>query len=134
MLGRIFSHPAKNKSYHDILPQAELARNLAGFFSRACGISGLVVGIFAFWGTLFVGSEIGYQKWQSIPNPPDEAFADTFPMGALLAGWLPGSVYCGFLFGIMRLCLLLIPKRNSINAPTPSSTVRTESGNPYQGP
>ena len=94
----------------------------------------LVVGIFAFWGTLFVGSEIGYQKWQSIPNPPDEAFADTFPLGALLAGWLPGSVYCGFLFGIMRLCLLLIPKRNSINAPTPSSTVRTESGNPYQGP
>ncbi len=94
----------------------------------------LMVGILSFWVTLFIGSEVGYQMWQKVPNPPDEAFADTFPMGALLIGWLPGCLYCGFLFGIMKSIVLLVSKRAPLPAPPPVSNTQTKSGNPYQSP
>lgn len=55
------------------------------------------------WGALFLGLEVGYQVWQSGPDPPPEAFSDTAPMGALLAGWVPGVVFACFWFGISWL-------------------------------
>ena len=42
----------------------------------------LMVGVFSFWGSLFIGLEVGYQMWQASPDPSDEAFSDTSPMGA----------------------------------------------------
>lgn len=63
----------------------------------------LLVGILSVWLGLFLGSEKGFRVWQSMPNPPDEAFADTAPMGALLLGWLPGAVIVGAVFGLSRL-------------------------------
>ena len=101
-------------------------------------VAALGVGVIAFWAGLFIGSEVGYQAWQSIPNPPDEAFSDAFPSGALLFGWLPGGVFCGVVFGIVfgitRLARHLLPG----GAPDPSSGVSdsdsVETGNPYQSP
>lgn len=60
----------------------------------------LLVGILCVWLGLFLGSEKGFRVWQSMPNPPDEAFADTAPMGALLLGWLPGAVVVLVIFGL----------------------------------
>ena len=63
----------------------------------------LIVGLLSFWGGLFIGSEVGYQVWQTSPDPPPEAFSDTFPMGALFFGWLPSGFVCGCVFGVTRL-------------------------------
>ena len=46
----------------------------------------LAVGIVAFWASLFLGSGFGYQAWQSVPDPPAEAFNDTAPLGATYLG------------------------------------------------
>ncbi len=53
----------------------------------------LVAGSVCFWLSLFLGTHIGYGAWQSMPNPPEEAYADGAKlMFALMAGWLPGAV------------------------------------------
>ena len=65
----------------------------------------LLVGIICVWLGLFLGSEKSFRVWQSMPNPPDEAFADTGPIGALLLGWLPGSIVVGVVFGLSWLVL-----------------------------
>ncbi len=117
-----------------------IASVIAGF-SRGIAISiiTMIIGILAFWAGLFLGSEIGYQKWQSMPNPPDEAFADTMPMGALIAGWAPAAVFCGIVFGVSRL-LALGFRRKHWNSPlaeleeTSRSNPSQETGNPYQSP
>ena len=69
----------------------------------------LVVGIIGVWLGLFLGSDHSFRVWQSMPNPPDEAFADTAPIGALLLGWLPGSIVVGIVFGLS--CLVLAWRR-----------------------
>ncbi len=65
----------------------------------------LLVGVIGVWLGLFFGSDHSYRVWQSMPNPPDEAFADTAPIGALLLGWLPGSVIVGAAFGVTAMVL-----------------------------
>lgn len=62
----------------------------------------LSVGVLVFWSALFFASDRGYRAWQSMPNPPDEAFSDASVVGALVAGWLPGSVFCFVVFGLVR--------------------------------
>ena len=97
----------------------------------------LPLGVLSFWSGLFLGADIGYRQWQSIPNPPDEAFADTGPIGALLVGWLPGLIFCGFVFGLTRLVYTLVsPRPASLADPTsePANLAPLESGNPYQAP
>ena len=97
----------------------------------------LPLGVFGFWAGLFFGAEIGYRQWQSMPDPPDEAFADTAPLGALLIGWLPGSVFCGAIFGLTRLAYTLISPRPANGADPTRVTANlssVESGNPYQVP
>jgi hypothetical protein len=63
----------------------------------------LALGTVAFWAGLFIGSDFGYRVWQSMPDPPDEAFSDSAPAGALLFGWFPGGVFCVLVFGFFRL-------------------------------
>ena len=62
----------------------------------------LITGVVAIWAALFVGSDLGYRAWQSIPDPPREAFSDAFPTGAALFGWLPSAVFCWFVFALAR--------------------------------
>lgn len=114
---------------------AAMASFVAG---RASGyvipILGNVVGVLAFWAGLFIGSEIGYQKWQATPNPPAVAFNDTMPMGALLAGWMPASVFCGFVFGATKATSYLFSLNRTRPSYMPSREAPEETGNPYQGP
>ena len=114
---------------------AFLAARKSGFVFPVVALG---VGIIAFWAALFIGSEVGYQTWQSIPDPPAEAFSDTAPMGALIVGWLPGSVYCGVIFGIVFGITWLARHLRPGGAPDLSSDVSdskcVETGNPYQAP
>ena len=119
---------------------AAIASIVAGF-SRGIvvPIISLVLALLAFWASLFLGSEIGYQKWQAIPNPPDEAFADTMPLGALLAGWIPATIFCGLLFGATRLSKILFRRKKSTRDDMMrSGRIRTTSSqiqsNPYHPP
>jgi hypothetical protein len=65
----------------------------------------LIVGVISVWLGLFLGSDKGFRVWQSMPDPPDEAFADTGPIGALILGWIPGLMIVGVAFG---LCSFLV--------------------------
>ncbi|MHC5002063.1 MAG: hypothetical protein ACYTJ0_02975 [Planctomycetota bacterium] len=75
----------------------------------------LLVGIVSVWLGLFLGSDKGFRVWQSMPDPPDEAFADTAPMGALLIGWFPGAIVVGGIFGLS--CLVLEWRRRHRRRP-----------------
>ena len=116
-----------------------LILSLAAGWRRGCIVPliCLPLGVFSFWSALFLAAEIGYRQWQSIPNPPDEAFADTAPLGALLVGWLPGLIFCGFIFGLTRLVHTLVSPRREHSGHRPSGFANRapfESGNPYQAP
>jgi|GEM_PF-3050166 len=55
------------------------------------------------WIALFVGVDSGYRAWQSIPNPPEEAFSDTGgPFSFLFAGWFPSLILLSFLHLVLR--------------------------------
>ncbi|MFP6872624.1 MAG: hypothetical protein VCA55_03865 [Verrucomicrobiales bacterium] len=46
------------------------------------------------WLTLFLGVTQGYDAWQALPNPPEEAFADGGGLtGVVIAGWLPAGIF-----------------------------------------
>jgi hypothetical protein len=53
-------------------------------------------------GPIFLGAAVGYQAWQSMDDPPAEAFNDTSVLGALLLGWRPGLLYCSAIFWMVR--------------------------------
>ena len=63
----------------------------------------LLIAIVTFWAAMFIGSDMGFRVWQSIPNPPPEAFHDSFPSGALFLGWFPSGIFCGIVFLLTRL-------------------------------
>lgn len=58
----------------------------------------LGVGILGTWIGLLVSSDLYFRVWQAMPNPPDEAYADSGPAGALLFGWMPGILVMVVLF------------------------------------
>ena len=70
----------------------------------------LMAGILAVWVGLFLGSDKFYRVWQADPNATQEAYADTGPMGALFAGWLPGILVVTLLFLPCWLVIGLIRK------------------------
>lgn len=72
----------------------------------------LVVGVLCVWIGLFLGSDHYYRVWQSMSDPPDEAFADTGPFGALFLGWLPGAVVVGAAFGLASVVFALRRRRS----------------------
>ena len=89
----------------------------------------LAFGVVAFWASLFVGSDMGYRAWQSIPDPPPQAFADTAPLGALVFGWIPGGLFCLVIYGISRgIASLSYARRGELYA---TGSDFSDSGNPY---
>lgn len=71
----------------------------------------LLVGVLCVWFGLFLGSEKYFRVWQSMPDPPDEAFADTAPLGALLAGWMPGLIVVAFAYAVSLVVVIAIGGR-----------------------
>lgn len=65
----------------------------------------LLVGALGGWVGLFLGSDMYYRVWQAMPDPPDEAFADTAPFGVLLGGWIPGGLFVAVSFVV---CLIAV--------------------------
>ena len=70
----------------------------------------LFIGIMATWTGLAFGSDKGYRVWQSMPDAPDEAFADTDAILPLLVGWLPGIFVAGTVFGVVFLGFQLVQR------------------------
>ncbi len=66
-----------------------------GLFLPVCAASG--------WAAVVVGGGKWFDTWQSMPNPPDEAFHDTGMFGALLLGWVPATLAVGFVFAFSAL-------------------------------
>ncbi|MFT5302933.1 MAG: hypothetical protein ACI814_003750 [Mariniblastus sp.] len=96
----------------------------------------LIIGVLAFWSGVFIGSDMGYRAWQSMPDPPEEAFSDASVVGALVFGWLPGGMLCLTVFGLVRGIIWLLHWANPDVFPKETKRVQPpiETGNPYQGP
>lgn len=99
--------------------------------------------ILVLWGAMFVGAEVGYSAWQSIPDPPNEAFSDTGPIFFLLAGWLPSLALLGpmhlVLYLVPRLCWQVLAPKAPVHKIDTSQSINTaarppDDGNPYQSP
>ena len=71
----------------------------------------LLIGVLSVWLGLFLGSDKYFRVWQSMPNPSDEAFADTGPIGALLLGWLPGAIVVAVSFAASSLVVIILRGR-----------------------
>ena len=83
---------------------AVVASFAAGWIRGSLGPTILLpIAILAFWAAMFLGSDLGYRAWQSIPDPPPEAFNDSSPAGALLFGWFPAGLFCVTVFVLTRL-------------------------------
>lgn len=107
-------------------------------YRQGCAIPGVLlsVGTLSFWAAMFIGSDLGYRAWQSLPNAPDEAFSDASVGGALILGWLPGGVFCLVVFlvtrGFRRLSNWANPPPAQV---TPTTSVpESADDNPYQRP
>ncbi len=99
----------------------------------------LPIGVIAFWGTAFLGSDLGFRAWQSIPNPPDEAYSDAAPAGLMILGWIPGGMFCLFVFGVNWLIRLpfflrrtLRPQEDPFAASEKGIHASDEGQNPFQ--
>jgi len=72
---------------------------------RGWRIAFLGVATLVLWFAMFVAVESGYRAWQSIPNPPEDAYSDTGgPFFILFLGWLPSMVIIGIEHLLLRLC------------------------------
>ena len=100
----------------------------------------LLIGVVALWIALFLGSDLGYRAWQSMPDPPDEAFSDASAAGALVFGWFPAGIFCLTIFGMARGVRWFLHWANPDEFPRDSKPATKppaepiETGNPYQGP
>ena len=116
---------------------AAVASLLAGRMSGCAGPGALLgVGVLAFWSAVFIGSDLGYRAWQSMPDPPEEAFSDASAAGALVFGWLPGGMFCLAVFALVRGIRWLLNWANPDVFPreVKPAPPPVETGNPYQGP
>ena len=56
-----------------------------------------LIGVAVIRASLFYGVAKGFETWQAMPDPPEEAFNDGgATIGALFIGWLPASIMVGF--------------------------------------
>lgn len=61
----------------------------------------LLLAVAAVWLSLILGVCWGYDAWQSLPEPPDEAFADGANLtGSVMFGWMPAGAGCAVVFFI----------------------------------
>ena len=116
---------------------AAIASSFAGRLSGCvwpCAL--LFIGVLALWAALFIGSDMGYRAWQSMPDPPREAFSDASVVGALVLGWFPSAVFCLAVFGLVRGIKWVSHWANPDVFPTgvKPAPPPVETGNPYQGP
>ncbi len=66
----------------------------------------LLLAVVAVWFSLAAGMHFGYGAWQSIDNPPDEAFADGANLiGSVMFGWMPAGLFCAMVFVLTRVFL-----------------------------
>jgi hypothetical protein len=113
-------------------------------FSSICSrlvlrLAFLGTAILVLWIAMFVGAEVGYNDWQGIPNPPDEAFSDTGPIFFLLAGWLPSLALLVPIHLALRFCWQVLAPKTSAQQLDTSQPINTvdrppDDGNPYQSP
>ena len=68
----------------------------------------LFVAALALWTAMFIAADMGYRAWQSIPDPPEEAYSDTGPIFFLVAGWLPGAAIA---YLLLLICWWILPLR-----------------------
>ena len=94
----------------------------------------IAFGILLIWAGLFFGSELGYRSWQSMPDPPDEAFADTAPMGFLIGGWVPGIMATLSWWGALLLVRNLIRGRDDTPEPPPVNLPKAPPTAPPESP
>ena len=83
----------------------------------------VLFGILVLWAGIFLGTHFGYGAWQTMPDPPEEAFADGAKLTAsLILGWLPaGMVTCAW-WGFLSLIGLVVRRyRGPKTAPEPTS-------------
>lgn len=113
----------------------------ASFFAgrmSGCLLPGVLlsVGVLVFWAAVFIGSDLGYRAWQSMPDPPDEAFSDASAVGALVLGWFPGAIFCSTVFVLVRVIRWILRWANPDVFPqdTRADSQPVETGNPYQSP
>ncbi len=72
----------------------------------------MLVGVLAFWVALFLGNHYGFGAWQTVPNPPEEAFVDgALLVGSLMGGWLPGGLLVVVAYALGALLQRLRPSR-----------------------
>ena len=83
----------------------------------------VLFGIAVLWAGIFLGTHFGYGAWQTMPDPPEEAFADGAQLtGSLLLGWLPaGMIACAWWGGLSLIGPVMRRRRGSQPAPEPSS-------------
>lgn len=129
-------------AYHEeFIPIFLLGCFVAGlaavFAGRASGLTIpgtlLCFGILSFWAALFFACDQGYRAWQSIPDPPDEAFSDASVMGAMVLGWIPGGMYCLVIFGLVRGFRRLDRWANPQAFPTAADTASPPDNAPSSG-
>ena len=61
----------------------------------------LLLAVLVVWFSLILAVGWGYDAWQSMPDPPDEAFADGATLtGSVLFGWLPSGFGCLLVWAI----------------------------------
>lgn len=85
-------------------------------------IAMMFVGIFSVWAGLFLASDKFYRVWQATPSASPEAYADTGPMGALLAGWIPGTVFVGIIYALATCTIWFfgwLSEKRPRSAPSP---------------
>lgn len=74
----------------------------AKLWARIAFLGGAII---LLWIALILGIENGYHAWQSIPNPPKEAFSDAGgPFTILFLGWFPSLVILGIEHLLLTLC------------------------------
>ena len=111
----------------------------SGFARRILRLAFLAVAVFVLWVAMWVSAEYGYNAWQSIPNPPNEAFSDTGPIFFLLVGWLPSLGILGSAYLVLRLCWQAFAPKALVQKIDTSQSINTvdrppDDGNPYQSP
>ena len=80
----------------------------------------LLLSVAIVWMSLFLGVHFGYGAWQTMPDPPDRAFADGAKLtGSLMFGWIPSGIACLLTLLACRCLRRVTRHRSSRSTPTP---------------